>query len=122
MVIIKKLLFIALGFIFLALGVVGITLPVLPTTPFVLVSAFFFAKSSKKLDDWLQRSRLFGPYIDNYRTRQGISLLRKVATLVFLWGGLIISMIIVGTPLIIIALSMVGIGVSIHILMIKTKR
>ena len=117
-----KILFIALGFIFLALGVVGIALPVLPTTPFVLVSAFCFAKSSKKLDSWLQHSRLFGPYIVNYRTKQGISVWRKVSTLVFLWTGLITSMIIVGTLRVVIALCVVGIGVTIHILMIRTKR
>jgi len=119
---IKKLLFAVLGFGFLALGMVGIVLPVLPTTPFVLVSAACFSVSSKRLDDWLRRSRLFGPYIENYRTKQGISKWRKIAVLIFLWTGLIISAAIVRTPLIFIALGTVGIGVTIHILLIKTKK
>jgi len=119
---IKKLLYIALGFIFLALGVVGIALPVLPTTPFVLLAAGCFSVGSKRVDDWLRRSRLFGPYIENYRKKQGISMRRKIATLVFLWVGLAISMIIVRTPLIFVILSLVGICVTIHILMIRTKR
>jgi len=119
---IKKLLLIVLGFSSLALGVVGIVLPILPTTPFVLLSAACFSASSERFDTWLRCSRLFGPFIENYRTKQGISKLRKVATLAFLWTGLSISMIVVRTPMIFIILSIVGIGVTIHILMIKTKK
>ena len=119
---VKKLLFIALGFVALAFGVVGIVLPLLPTTPFVLLAAACFSAGSKRCDDWLRRSRLFGPYIENYRTRQGISVRRKIASLIFLWVGLIVSMAIVRTLLIFIVLSAVGVGVTIHILMIKTKR
>ncbi|MCL2391088.1 MAG: YbaN family protein [Oscillospiraceae bacterium] len=119
---IKKLLLIILGFSSLALGVVGVLIPVLPTTPFVLLSAACFSASSKRFDDWLRRNRLFGPYIENYRTKQGISKLRKAATLTFLWTGLLVSIIIVRTPVIFVVLSIVGIGVTIHILMIKTKK
>jgi len=118
---IKKWLYIALGFIFLALGVVGIVLPVLPTTPFVLLAAGCFSVGSKRADDWLRRSRLFGPYIENYRTKQGISIRRKIATLVFLWVGLVVSAVIVRTPLIFVVLG-VGVGVTVHVLMIRTKR
>ena len=119
---IKKLLLIALGFVALALGVIGIALPLLPTTPFVLLAAACFSVGSKRCDDWLSRSRLFGPYIENYRTKQGISIQRKIVTLIFLWTGLITSMAIVRTPLIFVVLSIVGIGVTVHILMIKTKK
>ena len=112
----------ALGFIFLALGAIGIFIPVLPTTPFVLLSAACFSSSSKKLNEWLLRSRLFGPFIENYSTGQGISVSRKIASLVFLWTGLIISMVIVRTIWIYIILGVVGIGVTIHILTIKDKK
>ena len=118
---IKKLVLIALGLLFLILGGIGIFLPVLPTTPFVLLSAACFSASSKKLNEWLRRSRLFGPYIENYRTGQGISKLRKIISISFLWSGLIVSMVVVKTNWIYAILGVVGVCVTVHLLMIKTK-
>ena len=119
---VKKVVFIALGCFFLALGAIGVFLPVLPTTPFVLVSAACFSAGSKRLNAWLSRSRIFGPFIENYRTKQGISVLRKAVSIAFLWTGLIISMLIVRTTLIYIILGLVGIAVTIHLLTIKTLK
>jgi len=119
---IKKIVLVAVGCIFLALGAIGVVLPVLPTTPFVLVSAACFGASSERLYGWLLRNRVFGPFIENYRTRQGISILHKAGSIAFLWTGLIISMVSVGTALIYIVLGIVGIGVTVHLLMIKTKK
>jgi len=120
--IIKKILLIFFGFASLTLGVVGIILPLLPTTPFVLLSAACFGASNKKIEGWLQRSRLFGPFIENYRTGQGISILHKAATIVFLWTGLAVSMAVTRTIWIFFVLCLVGVGVTIHLLMIKTKK
>ncbi|MCL2576736.1 MAG: YbaN family protein [Defluviitaleaceae bacterium] len=119
---IKNLLLVVLGVVSLILGLVGIILPVLPTTPFVLLSAACFSTSNKKLDDWLRRSRIFAPFIENYRTGQGISRLHKIGSITFLWTGLIISMLITRTTFIFATLSIVGIGVTVHLLMIKTKK
>ena len=118
----KKLVLTILGFIFLGLGGIGILIPVLPTTPFVLAAAACFAVSSKKFYDWLLENRFFGPYIENYRTKQGISMSLKVASIVFLWTGLTISMIILQSVWVYIVLGAVGAGVTIHLLMIKTKK
>ena len=118
----KKLLFIALGFISLTLGAVGVALPLLPTTPFVLLSGICFSYGSKRLEDWLGRNRVFGPYIENYRIGQGISKLHKIVSIAFLWVGLIISAVIVRTTFIYIVLGTVGVGVTIHLLMIKSKK
>jgi len=117
----RNLLFIALGFIFLTLGMVGVVLPLLPTTPLVLLSAICFSYGSKRLEGWLCRSRIFGPFIDNYRTKRGISKLRKVVTIIYLWFGLITSMVIIRTVMIYVILGVVGVGVTIHLLMIKTR-
>ena len=119
---IKKLLCIVLGFICLALGAVGIVLPLLPTTPLVLLAAFCFASGNKRLEAWLIRSRLFGPFIEGYRTGQGISKRRKVVTIVYLWVGLITSMIVIRTTTIYIILSLVGTAVTAHLLIMKTKK
>jgi len=120
--VLKNLLLTILGFIFLGLGAVGVVLPVLPTTPFVLLAALCFSASNKKFHDWLQRNRFFGPYIENYRTKQGIKRSLKIASIAFLWTGLIISMVIVQTMLIYVTLGIVGVCVTIHLLLIKTKK
>ncbi len=67
----KKTLFLILGFLSLFLGVLGIFLPILPTTPFALLAAYFFSKSSKKLHDWLLRQKHLGPLIQNWE-RHGV--------------------------------------------------
>jgi hypothetical protein len=78
--------------------------------------------SNKKLETWLLKSRLFGTFIENYRIGSGISKARKIVTIIYLWLGLITSMILIRTALIFIILSIVGIGVTVHILMIKTRK
>ncbi|MCL2051175.1 MAG: YbaN family protein [Lachnospiraceae bacterium] len=117
----KKLVLAILGFIFLTLGAVGIVIPLLPTTPLVLFAAICFSSCHKGLETWLLESRLFGPFIENYRTGQGISKKRKIASIAFLWAGLTASMIILHTLAAIFILLAIGISVTIHILMIKSK-
>jgi len=119
---IKKPLYIIFGSASLLLGVAGIVVPLLPTTPFVLLSAACFSRSNKKLENWLLRSRIFGPFIENYRTKQGISKLHKSASIAFLWVGLITSMIVLREMWVFVVLVIVGICVTTHLLMIRTKK
>ncbi len=83
------LLYKSLGFIFLGLGFIGVFLPLLPTTPFLLVSAACFAKSSDKWHRWLLSNRIFGRIIKDWQERKCISLSTKVIaiSLVVLFGG-----------------------------------
>jgi len=118
---IKKVLFIVAGFVSLALGMAGIVLPGLPTTPFVLLSAFCFSLGSPRCEAWLRNNRLFGPYIENYRTKQGLTKKRKFFTIAYMWLGMIVSMFIIGTVWIVLLLGFIGICVTVHILMLKTK-
>jgi uncharacterized membrane protein YbaN (DUF454 family) len=55
-----------LGAVSLALGVIGIALPLLPTTPFILLAAFAFARGSPRLRHWLETHRRFGPPIRDW--------------------------------------------------------
>jgi uncharacterized membrane protein YbaN (DUF454 family) len=68
-----RILFLVLGWIFVGLGAVGVVLPVIPTTPFLLVAAACFARSSPRFHSWLLNSRLFGPTIRRRQETHTIS-------------------------------------------------
>jgi uncharacterized membrane protein YbaN (DUF454 family) len=70
---------IALGWLALALGFLGVFLPLLPTTPFVLLAAFFFSKGSKRLHRWLRDHPRFGRYVRDWEAEQVIPPIGKYA-------------------------------------------
>ena len=79
----------SLGWFFLLLGIIGIPLPLLPTTPFLLLSAFFFSRSSPRLHRWLRSHRVFGPIIRDWEEHQSISRPAKISAtlaIVLLFG------------------------------------
>lgn len=73
-----RALWMSVGAISLALGAVGVILPLLPTTPFVLLAAFAFARSSPRLRNWLTGHRIFGPIIDDWEAHGAIAPRYKV--------------------------------------------
>lgn len=73
-----KIVFMGLGCITLALGAVGAILPILPTVPFLLVSAFCFAKSSEKLNDWFVNTKLYKRNLELYFKGRGMSWKAKI--------------------------------------------
>lgn len=85
----SRLLYLVVGFGFLALAIVGIALPVLPTTPFLLVAATCFAKSSHRCHQWLLDNRLFGPIIQNWQHNRCIPKKSKQLAImsIFIFGG-----------------------------------
>lgn len=105
----------------LALGAVGILIPVMPTTPFVLVAAGCFSFASPKLYGVLLKSRFFGPYVENYRTKQGVPVDAKVRGIVMLWVLLLISIISMRKLWMTILLLVVGAAVTAHLLLLKTR-
>jgi len=120
----KKLtqtLLIGLGMLCVALALLGLFLPVLPTTPFLLLAAFLFARSSERALRWLLNNPWFGAIIRNYRAGRGMTLLNKVITLVSLWLTITLTAVFVVDSLWVrIVLGLVAAGVSTHILRIKT--
>jgi len=117
---IKKGLLVLAGSISLVLGVIGAFLPVLPTTPFLLLSAYCYLRSSKRLYHWLINHRIFGAYIYNYLTYRAVKRSTKIVTLIFLWATLIISATVSDSIHLRLFLLAVGIGVSIHLFALKT--
>ena len=68
-----RLAWLVVGLVSLALGALGVALPLLPTTPFILVAAIAFARSSDRLHDWLVNHNVFGALIENWRRHGAIS-------------------------------------------------
>lgn len=118
----KKAMYIVAGSVSLSLGVVGVFLPVLPTTPFLLLAAFCYLRSSERLYDWLMNHWLFGPFLYNYVTYRAIRMRVKVASITVLWATIIASVLLVHNIYVTLLLVLVGVAVSVHILMLKTLR
>lgn len=116
----KRYLLIAGGFISLILGTIGILLPVMPTTPFLLLSAYCFIRSSDKLYQWLINHRVFGAYIYHYLEHRAVKKRAKIVAIIMLWPALFISMYIVGKTWATLLLFIIGAAVTTHILSLKT--
>jgi uncharacterized membrane protein YbaN (DUF454 family) len=74
----KRNLFVVLGAINVALGVLGMLLPLLPTTPFLLLAAYLFARGSENCHRWLLQHRVLGPYIHAFRNKTGLTRSQKL--------------------------------------------
>ncbi len=77
----KRMIFVALGCICLGLGCIGIALPVLPTVPFFLATAFFFANSSQRLHDWFVGTKLYKKHLESYVQKRGMLMKTKLTIL-----------------------------------------
>ncbi len=79
-----RFLYLALGWIMVAVALVGIFLPVLPTTPFLLLAAWLFARSSERIETWLLTHRLFGPPLRDWRQYGAIPRRAKILACVMM--------------------------------------
>lgn len=70
------------GFLFFALGMAGVVLPILPTTPFILVAAFCFARSSDRLNSWFKGTKVYKMVFEGYMTKRSMTLRAKLTILV----------------------------------------
>jgi len=111
------------GTLFVGLGILGIILPLLPTTPFLLLAAACYARSSEKFYNWLLNNKWFGNYIKNYQEGGGVPLKIKVLSLSLLWITIILSATFVVTILLIrIILILIAVCVTVHILSIQALK
>ena len=118
-----KYLYIAAGTLSLILGVVGIFVPLLPTTPFLLLTAALYFKSSPRLYDWLLRNRYLGIYIRYFREYKAIPLRAKIVSVVLLWATIGYCVLAVVEALWLrLLLAAIAVGVTIHIWSYKTLR
>lgn len=116
-----KILLSILGTVSLVLGVIGIFLPLLPTTPFLLLSAALYFRGSPRLYDWLLNHPRLGTYIRNFRENKAIPLRVKIISVSLVWATLLYCTFFIADlfwlKLFFIALA---IAITIHILHYKT--
>ena len=116
-----KFLFAFLGSVSLVLGIMGVFLPVLPTTPFLLLAAAMYMRSSQRLYNWLMSHKHLGAYIRNFREHKALPLRVKVVSVTMVWATLLYCAIFVAKELWMSAVFIaIAIGVTIHILSFRT--
>ena len=106
---------IVVGWLAIVLGVIGIFLPLLPTTPFLLLAAGCFARSSEKFHGWLLGHKYLGPYIHLYLDGKGIPFKAKCYIISVLWFTMGISIYLVGHLALKIMLVVIGVCVTIYL-------
>lgn len=85
------------GMAFFGLGALGAALPILPTTPFLLVAAFCFARSSRRVNDWFRSTRLYRAVLADYVQKRSMTRRSKLLLLVPLTAVLGISFVAMGS-------------------------
>ena len=118
-----RILLTVLGLLSLSLAVLGIFLPVLPTTPLLLLAAWFFLRGNKGLYDWLMNHPRFGRYIRNFTVHKAIPLHVKIISVTLIWVTLLNCAIFVTDNWILrVLFILIAIAVTIHILSYRTLK
>ena len=118
-----KRVYVLLGSLSLALGLLGIFLPLLPTTPFLLLTAALWIKGSPRLYQRLLAHKRLGPYIRQFREQRAIPLRAKIVSVSLVWITLGYSAgWLVGNLLLRILLLALATGITVHILSYRTLR
>ena len=106
---IRKVALIIAGSICLALGAVGVFVPVLPTTPFVLLAAFLYSRSSSRLNSWLASTSIYRAYVEPFKQSGGISMQRKLRIVLVSFAVMAISALLVRKLIVWIVLAAVAV-------------
>ena len=115
-------LWIVAGSLMLIIGTVGIFVPILPTTPFLLLTAACYARGSDRFHRWLLNNRVFGSYVRDYYEGRGIPLRTKIWTITLLWLTLGYSAWRIDPLHARLGLAVVAVGVTVHLLTKPTRR
>ena len=117
----KKKIYICVGFLAVGLGIIGAFLPVMPTVPFLLIALFCFERSSKKYHDMILNNKYFGKVLRDYYEGRGLTTSVKIKAILFLTCGMGFSFYKVQHLHLRIMLAVIWLGVTIHIILLKTK-
>jgi uncharacterized protein len=118
-----RYLYLVSGILLVVLGVIGIFLPILPTTIFLILASACFVKGSPRANEWLRNHKILGIYLKNYQDKSGLTIKAKVFNIALLWIMILSSAYFFTEELFIrLLLLAIAIGVTIHLLMVKTKK
>ena len=108
----RRLVYLSLGFASVALGALGVVLPLLPTVPFMLLAAFFFARSSPRLEAWIVDHPRFGPHVRAWRERGAIGPAGKRAAFVAFAASAVLGLLLLPSPWLLAPLAAALVGGS----------
>ena len=118
---VRRGVYFSIGAASVVMGVVGIFVPLWPTTCFLLLAGWCFARSSKRAERWLHENRLFGRYLRDYRERGVISARVRSTSVVTLWLFIGISGFLLASRLWVVALLLlVAVAVTVHLYSLPT--
>ena len=112
----KRILYIILGCIGVGLGAVGAVVPMLPAFPFLMLAAFCFARSSKKLDRWFKGTKLYKDNLADYVAGKGMTVKTKIRIMVTVTLLMSIGFIMMGTKGIMTGCIVLGCVWTFHII------
>ena len=119
---IAKIFYNALGTVFVGIGILGVFLPLLPATPFLLLASACYLKGSERLYGWLMNNKYLGSYIRNFKENRGMPMKAKLITIAILWTSLLVSIYRIDIFILQPILVIIGIGVTVLILRIRTLK
>ncbi len=111
-----KLMFMLFGWLCVILGVIGLFLPLLPTTPFLLLAAWLFARSSERFHTWLVEHPRLGPMVTAWQDGHGIERRVRARILIVLWLSMLVSMLIISKLWAVLLLCTTGTAVTLYLL------
>jgi len=120
---IRRGVYFTVGAVSVVLGVIGIFVPLWPTTCFLLLAGWCFARSSQRAERWLYENRLFGHYLNDYRNEGVISARVRTTSVATLWLFIGISGFLLASRLWAVALLLlVAVAVTVHLYSLPTPQ
>jgi len=118
----RRGVYFGVGSVSVALGVIGIFVPLWPTTCFLLLAGWCFARSSPRAERWLHENRFFGRYLKDYREHGVIAARVRATSLAVLWVFIGISAFLLASRLWAVALLLlVAVAVTVHLFSLPTE-
>jgi len=118
-----RILLLGCGFLFTFFAFLGAILPLVPTTPFLILAAACFYRSSERFYNLIMYNRYFGHYLRDYKSGMGIPLRVKISAILFLWISTLVSVFLfipyLWLEILVIA---VNIAITVHLYFIRTKK
>jgi uncharacterized protein len=118
---ILRYIWLGLGLLFVGIGFINFFIPGLPSTVFILIAVYFFARSSPRFYNWLLNNRIFGELIRDWRAGKGLSLKAKLMAVSVIAITIAFSVVAIQTPIVKWIVALCGVGVSLYLWTRPTK-